>query len=53
MENILNLPSSAYDYEFIVARLVDDYFWYWGAYHDWTKASKVAAEIDGFVFHNH
>ena len=50
--NINNKPAYADDYEFIVARKVDDEFWFWCAYENGFKADKVANEIGGVVFHN-
>lgn len=49
---IINEPDYAKGCEFIVARKVDDEFWFWGAYSDGFKADKVASEIGGVVFHN-
>ena len=51
--NILNMPEYANDYEFVVVRKIDDYFWFWGAYADGFKAEQVALEIgDGLIVHN-
>lgn len=49
---IKNKPSYADDYEFIVVRLVDSDYWFWGAYSDGFKAEKVALEVDGVIVHN-
>ena len=50
--NLINAPESAYHYEFVVARKVDNDLWYWGAYADGFKADKVAREIGGIIIHN-
>ena len=53
MEFMLNnCPDYANDYEFVVARLVDGDYWFWGAYSDGFKAEKVALEVDGIIIHN-
>lgn len=49
---INNQPEYASHYEFIVARLVDGEYWFWGAYSDGYKAEQAALEIDGLIFHN-
>ena len=51
--NINNKPASGDNYEFIVARKVDNEFWFYGAYSDGFKAGNVASELsDAVVFHN-
>lgn len=45
-----NLPEYASEYEFTVCRMVDDEFWFYGAYHDLERAGVVALEIGGVVF---
>ena len=45
-----NLPEYASEYEFTVCRMVDDEFWFYGAYHDFERAGVVALEIGGVVF---
>lgn len=50
--NIINMPEYAKDYEFIVARKIDDYFWFWGAFADGFKAENVAREIGGVIIHD-
>ena len=51
--NINNKPASADNYEFIVARRVDNEFWFYGAYSDGFKAGNVASELsDAVVFPN-
>lgn len=49
---IKNMPDYADNYEFIVARKVDGEYWFYGAYANVCEANKVAADIDGVVFHN-
>ena len=49
MTHIKNLPDYAYNYDFIVVRVCDDDFWFWGAYDTFDKAQKVADDIDGIV----
>ena len=50
---INNKPAYADDYEFIVARKVDNEFWFFGAYSDGFKADNVASALeDAVVFHN-
>ena len=46
-----NLPEYAARYEFVVARLVDDELWFYGAYGDGFKAEQVASEVYGIVIH--
>ena len=49
---IHNLPEYANHYEFIVARKVDNEFWFYGAYKNGFKAEDIALEIGGVIFHN-
>lgn len=49
---INNFPAYASDYEFNVARLIDDELWFYGSYTDGFKADAVAHEIGGVVIHN-
>lgn len=49
---INNLPASANHYEFVVARLVDDELWYYGAYRDGFHADQVAYSVGGIIIHN-
>lgn len=49
---INNMPEYAKDYEFIVAREVDNEYWFYGAYVNGFKAEQVAVEINGVIFHN-
>ena len=50
---INNEPNYAKDYNYIVARLIDDEYWFYGAYNDGAKAEKVANEVNGEVIINH
>lgn len=52
MEYINNLPNYAYEYPFIVVRVCDGEFWFWGAYKTNHRAFEVASEIDGTVVYN-
>ncbi len=48
---IRNIPAYAYDYDFIVARLVDNQFWFWGAYPTYAEAVYVSIQVaDSEVF---
>ena len=49
---INNKPDYADNYEFVVVRLVDGAYWFWGAYADGFKANAVAQQIDGLIVHN-
>ena len=49
---INNQPEYANHYEFIVVRVVDGEYWFWGAYDDGYKAGTVASAIAGVVVHN-
>lgn len=49
---INNMPETASHYEFVVARLVDDELWYYGAYSDGFKAEQVACSVGGIIVHN-
>ena len=46
---IHNLPKTASEYRFVVAREIDGDLWYWGAYNDWVKAHDAAVKINGVV----
>jgi hypothetical protein len=50
MVEINNVPKTAYKYRFIVARIVDNEYWYWGAYNGPLDAFKAASEISGQIF---
>ena len=49
---IYSKQEYADNYEFIVAREVNDEFWFYGAYTNGFKAEYVAKEINGIIFHN-
>lgn len=49
---INNKPKYADDYEFIVARKVDDKYWFYGAYSNGFQADQIASAINGVIFHN-
>ena len=49
---INNLPSYATDYPFIVASIIDDELWFYGAYRDSSKAEQVALSIDGIAINS-
>lgn len=42
-----NVPMYAYNYKMIVARWVDNNWWFWGAYNELNSALAAASEIDG------
>lgn len=47
--NIHNIPAYAYDYRYIVYRVVDGDRWFWGAWNDRDAALQAAAEVGGEV----
>lgn len=50
---INNKPAYADSYEFVVARKVDNEFWFYGAYANGFKADNIASTLgDAVVFHN-
>ena len=49
---INNTPTYANRYEYIVARIVDNELWFYGAYHTETEAINVAMMVDGMWFTN-
>lgn len=49
MKHINNLPAYASDYNYIVARICDNEFWFWGAYETFDRAQDVADEVNGIV----
>lgn len=51
-ELLMNAPDYADDYEFVVARAIDEDLWFWGAYENGFKAEQVAREIGGVILHN-
>lgn len=44
-----NVPGYAYDHKYVVARLCDGEYWFWGAWDDLKEAQRVAQEMDGIV----
>lgn len=46
---INNIPEYASKYEYIVASIVDDEFWFYGAYENESRAVDAAAFIGGIV----
>lgn len=46
---INNYPDYADEYVYIVVRLVDNEFWFYGAYDTLNFSSKVAAELGNAV----
>ena len=50
-EVISNIPTPTPQFErFIVARLVDTEYWYYGTYYDLERAMRVAKQVHGEVF---
>ena len=46
---IKNMPSYAWDYQFIVYRTVNGEKWFWGAYSEVSKALCAMQEIGGSI----
>ena len=46
---INNLPTNYTEYPFIIVRMVEGEFWYYGADHDFDRATTVANEVGGIV----
>lgn len=46
---IRNLPMNWMDYLFLIVRMVDGEFWFYGADHDYTRALEVADSVEGVV----
>ena len=44
-----NVPEYYTNYEYMVAREVDDAMWFWGCYHDFDDALACAQELGGVV----
>ena len=42
---IENLTQGAYDYKYIVFRIVEGKNWYWGAFDNVLRASEACAEL--------
>jgi hypothetical protein len=49
MKNINNLPTNYVDFDYIIVRMFDGEFWYYGADNDFERAECIANEIGGFV----
>jgi len=49
MEHIHNLPDYARTRNYIVVRVVDNEFWFWGAWDELDPAWDAAMAIDGYV----
>ena len=47
---INNMPAHAMEKSYIVARLVDNEWWYWGCFDNAEKACEVAVVVTGWVF---
>ena len=47
---IMNMPESAKNSEYIVARECDGQFWYWGCYKNVSDAFSAAEHVNGSVF---
>jgi len=47
MYKINNMNANYQNYKFIVARFVDDEFWFYGCFNDENKADEVAAMVHG------
>lgn len=52
MTTINNLPAYAEYYAYIVVRLIDGEYWFYGAYSNGKRAERVALEIGGEIIHN-
>ena len=50
MTIINNLSDYYTEYPFLVARLYDDNWWYWGSYKTYENAVNAAWKIGGEVF---
>lgn len=48
--DVLNTPAYAELYRFIVYRVSMGARWFYGAYNDGGKATRVAAEVGGYVY---
>ena len=49
MIRVNNTESNAYNYEWMVVRMVDNEFWYYGSWRDVNKAAAQAVRINGIV----
>jgi len=50
MTTINNLPDYYTGYNYLVARVVDGDWWFWGCYSTLNRAREAAYEIDGDIF---
>lgn len=46
---IQNLPEYAKNHKYIVARMLDNDYWFYGAYDDIEQAQRIAQEIGGII----
>lgn len=46
MPKINNIPTYAKEYKWIVARLEDSEYWFWGAWNDEKKALEIADKLE-------
>lgn len=46
---IQNMPEYAKSYRFVVAREEKGQLWFYGAYHELSKAKSVADEVFGII----
>lgn len=49
MPCINNLPANYTNYRFLIIRMVEGEFWYYGADNDFERATRVADEVRGMV----
>ena len=47
---IRNVKTYATEYKYIVARRVDNEWWFWGAWNEYNEAFDAATNINGCVF---
>ena len=47
--HINNLKEYAKEHKYIVAKVIDNELWFWGAWDDMLKAEKVAHELGNAV----
>ena len=48
---INNEPDYAKNYEYIVARISNGEFWFWGAYETKNRAEEVSHTVNGIIIH--
>jgi hypothetical protein len=46
---VYNVPAYAAEYPYVVVREVEGEYWFYGAYENVFRASKVAYEVHGHV----